>query len=466
MKTQLALGPSEPSTRIVPYRRSGRRAHALAGILAALAGCGSPQSATSNEPLDFSPAPTSPDARPEQPADSQPEREQGPAPAASAHTSRCPEGRSWDGTACACAVESCFDFRDAVMIGTTGFDTSFARNDAALARSLCLNTLVPLASTAEGDQINFRVMDAAAAAGLWTIPAPSAFFKRLDFDPKVVASAIDRYLAHSGGGTIAAWGAWDEAKTYEYSRVAELFRAVQVADPLHPAGGTISGPYAPLDIRGDAESWSEFADRWLDEVQPEHMMFNNYPHAMSYPGAVEMSLEGLAHAANAAEQRGIPLHVWIQGAESRGYPLNAGRIRWGASTALAYGAKGLFWFIWKEGIVPNWSGIVDAADKPTQTAQWVGEVSCRIAALASKILGATRIGTWRLGPNVTYQQDEQSVTTSGPVLLGRFILANGREAAVIANLDVDQSASVTTKGVVVPGTYSIAPGDFITLLLD
>jgi len=186
-----------------------------------------------------------------------------------------------------------------------------------------------------------RELELVAKAGLrclvigWSQGAP-------DYVGEAVSPAVARTLASNP----AVWGYYvaDEPDNKNWKRgsvfqqLAERVKAYRAADPNHVAWINMSA------------AQGSFLDEYMEVVKPDLLSYDEYRWWWGRDGDWFRALESHRDAALKAR---IPLLVWMESnTNEKSFNAhlpppddNATKIRWSVFTSLAYGAKGVQWFL-------------------------------------------------------------------------------------------------------------------------
>jgi hypothetical protein len=179
----------------------------------------------------------------------------------------------------------------------------------------------------------------------------------------------------------ALWGYYvrDEPSDEEFEAVAEPVAAFHRADPDHPA-------YVNL------MAWMNL-ERYLQVVRPRFLSYDYYqwwwgPH--NHFGRLE------AHR-KAALAAGIPLVCWVEANSDPFYewgkgehvPDSEAKKRQSVYTALAYGVKGIQWFV---------GGLVFDGDELTEAGRHVARINAELKALGPELMRLQSVDVFHTDP--------------------------------------------------------------------
>lgn len=237
------------------------------------------------------------------------------------------------------------------------------------------------------------------------------------------------------GNAPAVWGFFvrDEPKPEEFAQVAEPVAAFHAAAPNRPAYVNLMA-YMPLD-------------QYLNTVHPRFLSYDYY----QWWWGTQNHFGRLAAHREAALGAGIPLICWVEanadprwewGKPGATYlPDNAAKLRQSVYTALAYGVKGIQWFVGPLVFETGEGGVL--LPKLTQAGEDIKAINAELAALGPELLPLRSVGV-TLGPGLG---DQGSVPPAEPwvtsktsrLVIGQFGGPGGEEAALVVNGDVQHA---------------------------
>jgi hypothetical protein len=232
----------------------------------------------------------------------------------------------------------------------------------------------------------------------------------------------------------AVWGyiLQDEPETERFPDLAGLAEALRKADPSHPA-------YINL-------GWRVCPRTFVDVVRPQVLSYDEY--YWWWQGDYFPMLEEYHDLAG---REGLPLLCWVEantGPDSetgKGLiypPDNIRKLRFSVFTALAYGHKGIQWFV---------EPLIFTGNQLTRAGQDVAEINAELARLGPVLLGLRSTEVYhfhhrpvpddtRLLPLHYWVQ-----TATYEILLGMFKDAEGKDYLMAVNMKTDGAQSVALR---------------------
>jgi hypothetical protein len=208
-----------------------------------------------------------------------------------------------------------------------------------------IDVIVPFWSTMDGRN-NPDMLDLAHAAGLRVLAmdkriGPITLTADAEYDPSIVESIARDYRAHPA---LFGYGVRDEPPAELFARITEVSDLFGRLDPAHPPLMDLFPGYAKPQQLGTANH-RDYVRRFIDQVDPVVLMYNHYP--LRENRAVDSGWHrDLALFREESRQAGIAFWVFAQCQGIRGYlrvPTQE-EIFWQTATALAYGARGIWWY--------------------------------------------------------------------------------------------------------------------------
>jgi hypothetical protein len=281
---------------------------------------------------------------------------------------------------------------------------------------------------------------------------------------KLSDAEIDRRVKSAGqaaGNDPAVVGYFinDEPGTADFPALAKAVAAVKKYAPgklayinLFPNYATLG---APDTSQLGASSYSDYLERFVGEVHPQLISYDNYMVQYS------MDLRDRATAAsyynNLLDVRRVALEhhlpylnivasCLLQKDKVIPSPDN---LLFQAYTTLAAGYRGVTWYTYFGDFYP-YAPLAKSGEK-TPTWAALQEVNRQVATLAPVMSRLTSTGVYFSAPapadNLPLLPGEliDSVTCSNPVMVGEFKDENGTHYAMIVNLSVERSALFTLK---------------------
>jgi hypothetical protein len=341
---------------------------------------------------------------------------------------------------------------------------------------------------------NRRMLDFCQKVGLQALILDSRINPRTSIATRwkeTLAQVVADYGSHPA---LLGYFITDEPAYPAFRGLGEVSQELQRLDPAHLPYINLLPTYATPEQLG-TPTYEEHLAQFLAITKPAVL---SYDHYCLQAGDTEgqQYFENLGLIRDYALRAGIPPWNIIQAmsyARSMRQP-NDAEMRWQVYTSLAYGMKGLLYFIyWSYNEDPLDVGIVDHLGQPGPLFPIVQQLNGEIKALGPTLLGLTSTGVFHTGdvpPGATRLGSAQllSLPAEAPLLVGFFRDAQDVPYAMIVNRSFREpvdfpvtfpsvvgavSAVSATDGSLSPLPYtpgeplplSLAPGDGILLRL-
>ena len=208
-----------------------------------------------------------------------------------------------------------------------------------------IDVIVPFWGTMDGAS-NPNMLDLARAAGLRVLAmdkriGPITMTADSQYDPAVVESIAANYKDHPA---LFGYGVRDEPPVELFGRISQISDLFTKLDPDHPPLMDLFPGYAKPQQLG-VENYRDYVRRFVEEVDPVVLMYNHYP--LKVKRSVDTGWHrDLALFREESRRAGIAFWVFAQCQGIRGQLRVPTReeIAWQANTALAYGARGIWWY--------------------------------------------------------------------------------------------------------------------------
>jgi hypothetical protein len=144
-------------------------------------------------------------------------------------------------------------------------------------------------------------------------------------------------------------------------------------------------------------NYRDHLKRYLAAVKPQVLCFDHY--ALMADGAIRPDyFENLALIREEALKNRLPPWIFILSSRHFNYAdPNEGQMRWQAYTALAYGMKGILYFLYWPYKPLSDTAIVDLEGKPTRLYPIVKKINGEIRTLGKTLLSLTSTGAYHTG---------------------------------------------------------------------
>jgi hypothetical protein len=338
------------------------------------------------------------------------------------------------------------------------------------------------------------MLDLCQLVGLEALVLDSRIFPRMTASPKwpeILRQVVADYTDHPA---LFGYFVTDEPGYGSFKALGDISQELQRLDPARLPYINLFPTYATPAQLG-TPTYEEHLSKFLAITKPAVLSYDHYClEANDVDG--QQYFENLGLIRNHALRAGVPPWNIIQAmsyARSMRRP-NDAEMRWQVYTSLAYGMKGLLYFIyWSYNEDPLDVGIVDHLGRPGPLFPIVTQLNGEIKALGPTLLGLTSTGVYHAGdvpPGATRLGSAQllSLPADAPLLVGFFRDAADVPYAMIANrsfreavdfpvtfspLVAEVSALSPADGSARPLPYtpgealplSLAPGDGILLRL-
>jgi len=208
-----------------------------------------------------------------------------------------------------------------------------------------IDVIVPFWSTMDGNN-NPNMLDLAHAAGLRVLAmdkriGPITMTADSKYDPSVVESIARDYKTHPA---LFGYGVRDEPPAELFGRISEISDLFRKLDPDHPPLIDLFPGYAtPKQL--ETANHCDYVRKFVEQVDPVVLMYNHYPLRVNRKADTGWHRD-LAMFREQSRKAGIAFWVFAQCQGIRGYLRVPTReeIFWQAATALAYGARGIWWY--------------------------------------------------------------------------------------------------------------------------
>lgn len=265
----------------------------------------------------------------------------------------------------------------------------------------------------------------------------------------VIAQIVQEYGSHP-----ALYGYFlrDEPNYMLFDGLGKISQELQKRDPRHLPYINLFPTYATPEQLG-TPNFAEHLDKYLSIVKPAVISWDHY--TLRVGGDSPDYFENLGLIRDASLRSGAPGWNIIQAMSydpSIRQPTDA-EMRWQVYTSLAYGIKGIMYFVyWSYTDEPQFVGIVDAQGKPARLYPIVQKLNAEMKALGKVLLGLTSTGVYHTGP-----------TPQGATRLGTdSLIALPQEVPLVIGF-FNQTAGDARYAMVVNSSYS-EPVDFAASL--
>lgn len=223
-----------------------------------------------------------------------------------------------------------------------------------------IDIIVPYWGTMDG-VTNPDMLDLAHAAGLRVLAMDRRMGQMtmsldVEYEPSIVRDVVADYKDHPA---LFAYGVRDEPPSEFLPRVAKICNLIKRLDPHHPPQLDLFPGYSTPKQHG-AASYPEYVRGCIEATDPAALMYDHYPLRVNREADSGWHKD-LALFREESRRVGIPLWVFVQCQGIPGYlrvPTRS-EIVWQATTCLAYGVRGVWWYRYWTPLSP------DETDLPT-----------------------------------------------------------------------------------------------------
>jgi len=208
-----------------------------------------------------------------------------------------------------------------------------------------IDVVVPFWGTMDGSN-NPKMLDLAHGAGLRVLAmdrriGPITMTADSKYDPTVVESIARDYKAHPA---LFGYGVRDEPPADLFGRISKISDLFATLDPAHPPLMDLFPGYARPGQLG-TKDYHDYVRKFIKQVDPVVLMYNHYPLRVNRKADTGWHRD-LGLFRGESRRAGIAFWVFTQCQGIRGYLRVPTReeISWQAVTAVAYGARGIWWY--------------------------------------------------------------------------------------------------------------------------
>jgi hypothetical protein len=281
-----------------------------------------------------------------------------------------------------------------------------------------------------------------------------------DLDDARIRASVKRMIDEAGrDDTVLGYFICDEPGVQEFPALAKAVAAVKEMAPgklayinLYPNYATIGAP--SLSQLGTA-SYAEYLERFITEVKPQLLSYDNYRVQISKdladPKGPVSYFTNLAQVRDAAQRHGLPFWQIVNANQVRpfAHPPSPANLLLQAYTTLAAGGEGLTYFTYYAGKYKT--APVDKDGRCTVIWSYL-----RMTNEQLKVVGPVMRRLRSTGVYYTSPADEslaalpgevvENVTSSTPLMVGEFAhRSEGGRYALLVNVALDRSTEVRVK---------------------
>lgn len=279
---------------------------------------------------------------------------------------------------------------------------------------------------------------------------------------KQLDGLISKLKNHPGLG---AYYVFDEPQSAAFHDVAVLVEFLRKRDPYHLAFVNMLPIYGvPGKLDTDPSiTYLQFLRQYIDSVKPELLSYDYYNFYRNKDGT-PYDLPGyfvnLGLIRQAAIEAHIPFMNIIQASTFlKEYRLpTASEMRWQVYTTLAYGARGINYFLYWG---PKSYGGLYQDGKETELLKPVVQLNKEIAALGPELMNLETVNVYHTAPQppgatAFPEQSPVRITSSGEFIIGFFSSKGKQNTFMIVNRDYKHAATAKLR---IPGKDTIEEFD-------
>jgi hypothetical protein len=253
----------------------------------------------------------------------------------------------------------------------------------------------------------------------------------------------------------------DEPGAGVFPALAKAVQAVKKYAPGKLAYINLYPDYATLGAKDKSQletgSYSEYLERFVAEVQPQFLSYDNY--MVQYSQDLKDKTKAYSYYHNLLEMRRIALKYnlpfWNIVSANRVRPTTTipspANLAFQTYTTLAAGGKGVSWYMYYAGGYQY--APIDKTDHKTMTWYYLREVNHQAAILGPMMNRLTSTGVYFTSPTpveslpVLPGRFVETIESDSPMMVGEFQGNDGAEYAMVVNLSLERSTSFKLKTV-------------------
>ncbi len=282
-------------------------------------------------------------------------------------------------------------------------------------------------------------------------------------------SKIDEYVGeYADSSAVLGVFVWDEPSPTMMDVCGLINRQVQKNRPdcfgyvnLHPN-------YSDCASQRDGLTYAEYLDYFVEHCEPKMLSFDHYPfyydgfHADEY-------FDNLAAIRTCCDKHGLDFWSFLQSSSFCKNPIpTENELRFQAHTNIAYGAKGLLYFTYRQVVHEDGFGyaLVDKEKKITELYGYAQSINKQVEAVGKTLLKLTHKGVAFFGDKYINRSTVKPDFTleGGNFVVGVFSCGT-RKYAYVVNLSFSDSvtARLTHKGKTMEFELKASDGTLIEL---
>ena len=276
-------------------------------------------------------------------------------------------------------------------------------------------------------------------------------------DPEIDRRIQQIVRAAGRSGAIQGYFIMDEPGVEDFPALGKAVAALKRYAPGKWAYINLFPNYATLGAPNMSQlgtsNYSEYLERFVNEVKPQAISYDNY--MVQYSNDLQETNRAASYYRNLLEVRRVArkydlpcLNIVSANQIRPTTPVpSPANLQFQAYTTLAAGYRGVTWYNY---FGPGYKYTpIDPEGRKTLTWVYLQEVNSQVGALAPLMSRLTSTGVYFSDPApvaglpLLPGKLVQSVTTPVPVMVGEFQHADGRRCVMVVNLSLERSARFT-----------------------
>lgn len=256
-----------------------------------------------------------------------------------------------------------------------------------------------------------------------------------------IDAIVEAYQRHPA---LMAYFITDEPSAAEFAGLGDVAAYLKVKDPHHPAYVNLFPTYAAPGAQLGTETYEQYVDQFVKVVDPFVISYDHYPFLNGYDRPDYFA--NFVIIRNGSIASGRPFWNIAQLVKHLDYrALTEPELRFQAMQTLAFGGRGLLWYIYHPG-PPNptvGEAIIDRDGKPTQHYGWIKSINADARAIGDELIACESWGTFHTGEPVQFAAPPKTplaIEGPGRFTTGVFHGSARRTLAVVTNRDYRRPA--------------------------
>ena len=241
----------------------------------------------------------------------------------------------------------------------------------------------------------------------------------------------------------ALWGYYvtDEPSAAEYERLRAITDELRRLDPERPSYINLFPNYANEEQLGTA-TYDDHVRRYIAEVKPPLV---SYDHYCFFQDGVHRDayFANLRTVRDHSMRAGLDFWQIVLSSQLFDWPdLSEADLRWQVWTSLAYGARGISYYVYSgiDGPVQHWNAIVDPYGYPTERYPAIRRINLGVAAVGKHLMQMRSVGVSHGSGTRSETFGERSVLADAlpeRLIAGEFVRNDGGAAIIVVNDDLE-----------------------------